>query len=113
MEEKRNVKRFDEEIDGFISFKDPDDPSSLKSLSIKTVDVSLHGVKTVVSQSLPAGSNLKITLNLKRLKQVVKIEARVAWLKEREGENSYEMGIEFLHDTKTIENMHKYLYGER
>jgi hypothetical protein len=112
MEDKRNAQRFVEEIDGSISFHDKNDPSISRSVSMKVIDISLHGVRITTSQYLPVYSNLKIALNLTRSNQVLKIDARIAWVKKREDEDSYEMGVEFFHDIKTIENLHKHLYGD-
>jgi hypothetical protein len=112
MEDKRNAQRFVEEIDGSISFHDKKDPSIFSSVSMKVIDISLHGVRITSSQYLPVFTNFKITLNLTRSKQVVTLDARVAWVKKGEDEDSYEMGVEFFHNMKTIENLHKHLYGD-
>jgi hypothetical protein len=112
MEDKRNAQRFVEEIDGSISFHDNKDPSILRSVSIKVTDISLHGVRIASSQYFPVFTNFKITLNLTRSKQVVTLDARVAWVKKGKDEDTFEMGIEFFHTLKTIENLHKHLYGD-
>ena len=110
MGEKRNVGRFIEEIDGSISFYNKQDPGILKTISIKTVDISLHGAKMITSQSFPVYSNLRLTLNLTGSNQVIKLDVKVIWVKKKDDEASYEMGVEFLHDINSIENLHKHLY---
>jgi len=111
MEEKRNTKRFQEEIEGSVSFHATKEPDMPQPVSIKVIDISLHGAKIATDQYIPVFTNFKITLNLRRSNQVVTMDARVAWVKKNKDVESYEMGVEFYHNMKTIENLQKHLYG--
>lgn len=111
MEEKRNTKRFVEDINGSFSFHDSQDPDTIRSIPFEVIDISLHGAKITASQYLPVFSNIRISLNLTAPVQVIKLHARVVWIKKKDSEDTFKIGVEFFHDMNTLENLQKHLYG--
>jgi Tfp pilus assembly protein PilZ len=73
-----------------------------KTEACETVDISVGGICLMTRKSLQTDSLVKIRLQLRKNKEPVYAQARVAWIKKMEGTrpnkvNKYQAGIEFVH----------------
>jgi hypothetical protein len=111
---QRKEKRFSEENDVVIRYALKGKKSSgYMGISALTKDISLSGVRLIAKQSFPIDTILRVQINLSKSKQVLKVDGKIKWVKEKEGKDTYEIGIEFLHEiSKTVLSLIRHLYGE-
>ncbi len=114
MEIRRKDKRFKEENEVIIQYAlDRRKFNAFIEINAVTYDLSISGARLRTTKSFPLDATLRIQINLTRSKQVIKVDGKVKWLKKMPGEDSYEIGVEFLHDiSKTVLSLLRHLYGE-
>ena len=114
MEIRRKDKRFKEENEVIIQYAlDRRKFNTYIEVNAVTYDLSISGARLRTKKSFPLDATLRIQINLTRSKQVVKVDGKVKWLKKLMDEDSYEIGVEFLHDiSKTVLSLLRHLYGE-
>jgi hypothetical protein len=110
--ERRRTKRFHEENVAEIFIFSKNEVSENNPSIAYTENICVDGAKVVCGAYFPVSSKLKISLKLSRSKQTIHLWATVIWTKERNGEDKHEMGLEFVHDAKTIAVLLKHLYGK-
>jgi len=64
-------------------------------IAAHTYDLSTGGARIVTSKSYPVGSVIRVRLNLAGSDQVVNLDGEVRWLRQKDNEDAYEIGIEF------------------
>ena len=78
-----------------------------------TRDLSLSGAKIITQKSFRIGTILRIQISLSRSKQIIKVDGKVKWTRKSTEDDSYEIGIEFLHEiSKTVLSLIRHLYTE-
>jgi len=78
-----------------------------------THDLSSGGARIVTSKSYAVGTILRIRVNLAGTNQFVNLDGEVKWLKAKEGQDQFEIGVEFLHLTSPdILILLQHLYGQ-
>ncbi len=111
---QRKEKRFNEENDVLIQYV-VEGKKSDKYLGINafTQNISMSGARIISKKRFPIDTVLRIQIDLSKSKQVIKVDGKVKWVKEGTEKDSYDMGIEFLHEiSKTVLSLIKHLYGE-
>jgi c-di-GMP-binding flagellar brake protein YcgR len=111
---QRKEKRFNEENDVLIQYMLKGNKSSnYLGISALTRDISLSGAKIIAKKLFPISTILRIQISLARSKQVIKVDGKIKWIKERAEKDSYEIGIEFMHEiSKTVLSLIRHLYTE-
>ncbi len=111
---QRKEKRFSEENDVVIRYALKGKKSSdYMGISALTRDISLSGARLIAKQSFPIDTILRIQINLSKSNQTLKVDGKIKWVKEKEEKDTYEIGIEFLHEiSKTVLSLIRHLYGE-
>lgn len=114
MEIRRRDKRFKEKNEVIIQYAaDRRKINSYMEINASTFDLSISGARIHSKQSFPVDTVLRIQIDLKKSKQVIKLDGKVKWVEQMSGKDLYEMGVEFQHDiSKTILSLLKHLYGE-
>jgi c-di-GMP-binding flagellar brake protein YcgR len=64
-----------------------------------TYDLSLCGAQVHSPEAFPVGTAVRLRILLTRTMDSVKLEGEVKWVKRHPQENTYQMGIEFFHET--------------
>jgi Tfp pilus assembly protein PilZ len=111
---QRKEKRFSEKNDVLIQYSlDGKKISNYIGMNALTQDISLSGARIITKKLFPIDTILRIQISLSRSKQIIKVDGKVKWVKERTEEKSYEIGIEFLHEiSKTVLSLIRHLYTE-
>ena len=111
---KRREKRFKEENRVVIQYaKANKDSVEYREANAFTHDISLGGARIQVGQFFPVDSVIRIQINLSRSREAIKVDGKVKWIRSIDGEDLYELGVEFLHHiSKTILSLIWHLYGE-
>jgi c-di-GMP-binding flagellar brake protein YcgR len=95
--EKRRAKRVKQWNKALIrSASGPREFIDTHGINAYTFDISLKGAKIHSGVNFPAGTVIRIHIDLCRLKETVSVEGEVKWIKRNEAENVYEFGVEFL-----------------
>jgi c-di-GMP-binding flagellar brake protein YcgR len=82
-------------------------------IAAHTYDLSTGGARIITSKSFAVGSTIRIKVNLAGTDQFVNLDGEVKWLRSREDEGSFEIGVEFLHLTShDILTLLRHLYGQ-
>lgn len=82
-------------------------------ITAHTYDLSTGGARIVTAKSFLVGSNVRIRVNLTGTDQFVNLDGEVKWIKSRENEDLFEMGVEFLHlKSHDVLTLLKHLYGQ-
>lgn len=77
-----------------------------------TFDLSTGGARIIASKSYAVGTSIRISLNLSGTDQSVNLDAEVKWLRQRDGEDAFEMGVEFQKLTShAVLTLIRHLYG--
>lgn len=110
--ELRKEKRKNEESRVVIeTFPGPDSPET-KTLIALTQDVSLGGARIRVDEPFPVGARLRINLTLSRIRQVIRLEAEVRWIKPLFDGELFDIGVEFDHKIHgDIMTLIRHMYG--
>lgn len=79
-----------------------------------TKDISLSGVKIWTDTDLQINTLLKIEMALAKSQQLISVIGKVKWIKQRIGNQPFEMGVEFV-DTPPIRVLAllNHLYGQK
>ncbi len=114
MENKRKDKRFEEKNKVVIQFAlNRHDANNNEGINATTHDISLGGAKILAPKSYPVDTVMRIEINLSKSGQIVKLDGIVRWSKLSSDEETYELGIEFLHKiSKSVLSLIRHLYGE-
>ena len=64
-------------------------------IAAHTYDLSTGGARIVTSKSYPVGTVIRIRLNLAGSDEVVNLDGEVKWLRQKEHEDAYEIGVDF------------------
>ncbi len=113
--EKRREKRFQEENDVFIkSATNGNESGHSIGVNAMTTDISLAGARITSSEYFEIGTIIRLEISLKRTGQSVTVDGEVKWCQEKDDEDAYEFGVEFLHSiSHTLLSLIRHLYTER
>ena len=113
--QRRRDKRKKEQNKVIIEFVlDDIDSGNERDINALTHDISISGARILINRVFPVGTVLRITLDLSKSKQIVKLDGKVKWVKNLNKEYLYEMGLEFMHDIhKSVLVLIAHLYGEK
>ncbi len=82
-------------------------------IAAHTYDLSTGGARIITAKSYAVGTILRIRVNLAGTNQFVNLDGEVKWLKAKEQEDQFEIGVEFLHLTSPdILILLQHLYGQ-
>lgn len=110
MFERRKRHRFVERNDVLI--RTAVDRYRGPGIAAHTYDLSTGGARIVTSKSYPVGSLIKIRISLSGSDQVVSLDGEVRWFQKRDGEDVFEIGVEFERLTsQTVLALIRHLYG--
>ena len=114
MENKRKDKRFAETNKVMIHFAlENHETGSSKGIKAVTRDISLGGARIISPKSYPVDTVMRIEINLSKSGQNVKLDGIIRWSKVSPEEETYELGVEFLHKiSKSVLSLIRHLYGE-
>jgi c-di-GMP-binding flagellar brake protein YcgR len=114
VENKRKEKRFEESNKVVIQFAlEGQEANSNAGVNAITRDISLGGARIISPKSYPVDTVMRIKINLSKSGQVVKLDGIVRWSKLSPNEETYELGVEFLHKiSKSVLSLIQHLYGE-
>jgi len=77
-----------------------------------TYDLSTGGARVVTSKSFAVGTIIRVRVNLAGTDQFVNLDGEVKWIKPKDDEELFEIGVEFLHLTShDILTLLRHLYG--
>lgn len=93
MVERRTRKRFAGRHEALISSA----ANELRGLGIPayTFDLSTGSARLVAAKSFSVGAAVSILIDLSKSNTPLMLQGEVKWLKARQGENAYEIGVEF------------------
>jgi c-di-GMP-binding flagellar brake protein YcgR len=78
-----------------------------------TYDISTGGARIITSKCCAVGTSVRIRIALARTNQSVTLDGDVKWLKTKEEENLFELGVEFRKlNSHTFLTLLKHLYGQ-
>jgi c-di-GMP-binding flagellar brake protein YcgR len=63
-----------------------------------TYDLSLGGTLIQSEEAFPVGTRIQLRIVLSRTMASLSLDGEVKWVRRHASENTYEMGVEFLHD---------------
>jgi c-di-GMP-binding flagellar brake protein YcgR len=110
MYERRKRNRFVEQNDVLI--RTSVDKYQGAGVAAHTYDLSTGGARIITSKSYPVGSVIRIRLTLAGTDQYVSLDGEVRWLKPRENEGLFEIGVEFQRLTsQAVLTLIRHLYG--
>lgn len=82
-------------------------------ITAHTYDLSTGGARIVTSKSYSVGAVIRIRVNLAGTDQFVNLDGEVKWLRTREEDDLFEMGVKFLHlKSHDVLTLLKHLYGQ-
>jgi hypothetical protein len=113
VENKRKEKRFEESNKVVIQFAlELQEENSSSGVKAITRDLSLSGARIIAPKSYPVDTVMRIEIHLSKSEQIVKLDGIVRWVELSPDENTYEIGIEFLHKiSKSVLSLIRHLYG--
>lgn len=77
-----------------------------------TYDLSLSGTRLFTEKNFPPGTVIRIVIELARTCQTIQVDGEVKWVRKRDDDELYEMGVEFLHHiSQTILTLIRHLYS--
>ncbi len=111
--ERRREKRFNEKNKVLIkSAEEHKDTSVSINARAQTSDVSLAGARIQCKKDFPAGTVIRIVVDLGKSGDRVMVEAEVKWSRARGNGKGYEIGVEFLHNvSQTLQALLRHLYS--
>ena len=113
MGEKRKDKRIKEEnklILHIISSIEEIDKK--KTYSPLTKDISLGGLRIQSDTYFPVDTEVKLELSLPKIHKIIKVRAKVRWVKSLYDDDVFEMGLEFMDSSPDIiTSLLGHLYG--
>jgi Tfp pilus assembly protein PilZ len=112
--EKRKERRFKQwnktsikSSSGPREFLDP------AGINAYTHDISLGGAKLYSEENFPAGTEIRMHIELARSGESIKVDGVVKWVRRNELDKVYELGVELSHLTsKTVFSLMQNLYDQ-
>jgi c-di-GMP-binding flagellar brake protein YcgR len=87
-------------------------PSGLVGSNAYTYDLSLSGTRLFTETHFAPGTVIRIVMELARTSQTIQVDGEVKWVRKRDDEELYEVGVEFLHHiSQTILTLIRHLYS--
>jgi Tfp pilus assembly protein PilZ len=84
-----------------------------KTVNACTYDISLTGARIGCKKDFPVGSIVHVVIDLERSEQFLKVDGRVVWGQAGQGDEPFEIGVQFLHSIPdTILALIKHFYGK-
>ena len=78
-----------------------------------TYDLSTGGTRILTKKPYPVGTRVRVRIDLARTHQVVVVDGEVTWLKAREGDDLFQIGVCFRDmSSHTVLTLIKHLYGD-
>jgi Tfp pilus assembly protein PilZ len=78
-----------------------------------TFDISTGGTRIIASKCFAVGTAVRIRIDLAKTNESVTLDGEIKWLKAKEGEDLYEIGIGFKNlKSDTILALLRHLYGQ-
>ena len=113
VENKRKDKRFEEKNKVVIKYAlESHETNGIAGTKAITRDISLGGARIISSKSYPVDTVMRIEINLSKSGQLVKLDGIVRWSRLSSDEESYELGVEFLHKiSRSVLSLIRHLYG--
>lgn len=113
--EQRKEKRFAEQDEVVIKYvSSPKEAKAAETIKATTLDISLAGARILAKRSFSPGTILRVKVDLKKSGQVLNIDAEVKWCQQKADNETFEMGVEFLHNiSQTLLLLLKHLYMGR
>jgi c-di-GMP-binding flagellar brake protein YcgR len=113
VENKRKDKRFEERNEVVIQFAlESNEANRSAGINAITRDISLGGARIISPKSYPVDTVMRFEINLIKSGQIVKLDGIVRWSKHSPNEDTYELGIEFLHKiSKSVLSLIRHLYS--
>lgn len=110
MYERRKRNRFVERNE--VMIRTAVDRYQGPGIAAHTYDLSTGGARIVTAKGYPVGVMIKIRLNLAASSEVVNLDGQVKWMRRREHEDLYEIGVEFERLTShAVLTLIRHLYG--
>jgi c-di-GMP-binding flagellar brake protein YcgR len=81
-------------------------------IAAHTFDLSTGGARIVTSKSYPVGTAIRIRLSLSGTDHSIDLDGTVRWLRQKDNETVYEIGVEFERMTsQAVLVLIRHLYG--
>jgi c-di-GMP-binding flagellar brake protein YcgR len=81
-------------------------------IAAHTYDLSTGGARIITSRSYPVGSVIRVRLSLSGTDHAIDLDGIVRWLKQKDNETIYEIGVEFERMTsQAVLILIRHLYG--
>ncbi|MCJ7582534.1 MAG: PilZ domain-containing protein [Candidatus Aminicenantes bacterium] len=110
--EKRREKRFEEENEVVIEWREYKDPKRNDKIYAFTQNLAIGGTQILTDINFPINTTFMITLKLSRSKQNIKVGSTVRWVKPVISQDLYEVGLELSHDfPQTVSSLIRHLFG--
>ena len=112
--EHRKDKRFGER-DRVVIRDGRRSPESFakNAVNAHTYDVSLTGARIGCQKDFPVGALVHVVIDLERSEQFLKVDGRVVWGRAGQGDEPFEIGVQFLHSIPdTILALIRHFYGK-
>ena len=112
--EHRKDKRFGERDRVVIRDGGHSSQSFAKNaVNAHTYDISLTGARIGCKKDFPVGAVVHVVIDLERSEQFLKVDGRVVWGQARQGDEPFEIGVQFLHSIPdTILALIRHFYGK-
>jgi hypothetical protein len=96
-----------------VSIKPCRNARSVIGVNAYTHDISLGGARISTKEFFDVGSLIKIQIELASTKELITLDGEVKWLNVKEGEDLFELGVEFRHKISNgILSLIKHLYQQ-
>jgi Tfp pilus assembly protein PilZ len=112
--EHRRDKRFGERDRVVIRDGGRSSQSFVKNaVNAFTYDISLTGARIGCQNDFPVGAIVHVVIDLERSEQFLKVDGRVVWGQAGQGDEPFEIGVQFLHSIPdTILALIRHFYGK-
>ena len=112
--ERRREKRFKQWNSTRIkAASGPKSYLDTEGINAYTHDISLGGANIHSEEPFPAGTEIRMHIDLSRARQTISVDGTVKWVRRNEDEGVYELGVEFKHLLpKTVFALIRNLYDE-
>jgi len=111
-DERRKEFRKDDEIKVIIETIPTAEGEAARAIHALTQDISLCGARIRSDTHFSPGTRLRILLTLSRIRQVVRLDAEVRWVKTLFDGDLHDIGLEFDHKIHSdIMTLIRHIYG--
>ena len=112
MYERRKRNRFVEQ--NGVRIRTAVDKYQGAGIAAHTYDLSTGGARIVTSKGYAVGTIIRVRLDLAGTDQFVNLDGEVKWVKPREDEDVYDIGVEFQRLTsQAVLSLIRHLYGRQ